>query len=292
MNRIITSVTTLAVLGGVALSPLGARAEEGVRANVSTETQARPGFLGIFNIGGRGEVKVRPESMATTTREEKRTEQAEKREQKIEVRSDAAVDARIGMLEKLEVRITEMKRLTEEQKSELTAKVTAQITALTELKGRIADGTASTTRAELKNLREFRAFSVVAPQAAITAAADRTLLIVAQLEAVGTKIDARIETAAAAGKDVSAMERALTAYNSHVADAKVLAQDAINLVKNLKTDSTEGNVVSANVEVLKEAREKIRLATQELREARSALKTILDGVKGTEASVEASVEVR
>ncbi len=212
---------------------------------------------------------------------------------KIRARGDSEIDARITNLDKIIARLGDATRLSPEAKASLNAQLTAQITALTNLKAQIDSGATTTLKANTESItKNFRIYSLVLPKAAITAAADRIMTIVAQMETLSGKITARITAASAAGATVTAATAAHADFDAKVADAKLQAQAAANEVVNLSADAGATTTAAANTAALKDAKTKIDAAQADVKAARKDIGTILAALKGTgeiEATSTASV---
>ncbi len=238
----------------------------------------RPGIEDRFRMGNGSSTMGRP---ASTTRPER--EHMEKPERsgntaKMEARGGEKIDERIEKLQEQIARIAKMERLSDSQKASITAELNAQIVALTSLKASI--GT-ETDPAKLKELTQsitkaYRVYAVTMPKAAITAASDRIMKVVAQMEAFTVKLEARISTSTS-----TEATAALIDFKAKVADAKVQAQAGASLVANLSADNGDATVAASNTAALKSAKEKIDLAQKDLKDARKDIGIMLKSVKGT-----------
>lgn len=206
---------------------------------------------------------------------------------------DASIDARIAAMTKLIARLGEAQRLTTDAKTSLTASLNAQIDALKTLKVKIDAGATTTLKDDLGSItKDFRVYALVMPKAAITAAADRIMTVVGQMEAVSSKVKARIDAASAAGTDVAASQTAYADFTAKIGDAKVQAQAAVSLIANLSVDGGDKAKMDANTAALKSAKAKIDAAQADLKAARADLGTILKNIKGTgEVKADASASV-
>ncbi len=222
---------------------------------------------------------TRPERMGSTTREERKAEAVGK----VQDKGGEKIDERIKRMQEQLARISKMERLSDEQKASISAEINAQITALTELKAKIATETSTTTLKELTQsiTKSYRVYAVTMPKAAITAAADRIMTVVAQMESLSTKLSARIDAAKTAGTEVTAAETAYADFTAKIADAKVQAQAAASAVAGLSADNGDTAVQASNAEALKAAKAKIDAAQEDLKAARKDVDTILKAVKGT-----------
>ncbi|MDB5265627.1 MAG: hypothetical protein JWM39_340 [Parcubacteria group bacterium] len=196
-------------------------------------------------------------------------------------RGDAEVDGRIANLTKMIARLGDAQRLSSDAKASLTASLNAQIASLTNLKTDIDTGASTTLKTDDQSItKDFRVYALVMPQAAINAASDRIMTLVADMQALSAKISTRISAASAAGADVTAATAAHTDFDAKVADASVQAQAAVSEVVNLKPDNGDTTILASNTASLKDAKTKIDAAQADLKAARADLATILKGVKG------------
>lgn len=217
-----------------------------------------------------------------------------------------AVEARVRLLEKLEDRITHMKRLSDSQKEALSAELSVQAHAFTEAMAKLKDGESTKSIiADVKAMHpEYRHLLLTLPKAALTAASGRVMTIAAQMEDFGEKLDARIDAAEDAGADVSAAEDAYADYTANIESARAHAQAALDILADLADDGAEGGAGSsasnsaesraANFEALQEAHAELRAARADLMEARADMAVIMRAVaKGNgEGHVDATIHAQ
>jgi len=192
-------------------------------------------------------------------------------------RATAEIDRRVASLQKLEARVQTMNRVSASSKTSLKASLDSQITVLTDLKAKIAaDTDDATLKADIQSItKSYRIYMLVMPQAAILATADRVMTTTDLMTELNTKLKTRIDAAATAGKDVSAVTTSYTSMQAHVADAKVHAQAAIDLSATLKADNGTDAVMTANQQALKDARAKLNAARDDLKAARKDAASIV-----------------
>ncbi len=276
----------------IAASPLAAFAEYSVDASTSVKTEAsvekKEGARGFMQgiearLDGRGKAEVdqkaRLEEKRGTTSPERDGRKGEKSNDiaVVKARATKEIDGRITRLNAQIARIGSMERLSAEQKASITAELNAQVTALTTLKATIAAETdIAAVKEDLKSVtKAYRVYAVTMPKAAITAASDRIMHIVAQMEGFATKLSARVTAAGS-----SEATAALSDFNLKVADAKVQAQAAASLVAGLSADNGDATIAASNTAALKSAKEKIDAAQADLKAARKDIGTILKAIKG------------
>ncbi len=306
MNK--TSLVLPLLIGALVVSPAAAYADHSqseeteATASVSASATVETGRPGVLNrLMDDHKDRPKPENMASGTAMHKermgsttRPAAGERKGQaieKVQEKGSEKIDERIARLKEQLTRISAMVRLSDDQKASISAEINAQITALTELKTKIASETSTTTLKELTQsiTKSYRVYAVTMPKAAITAAADRIMTVVAQMESLSTKISARIEAAKTAGVDVSAAETAYADFTAKIADAKTQAQAAASAVAGLSADNGDVNIQASNTEALKAAKTKIDAAQTDLKAARKDVDTILKAIKGKgEVKAEAS----
>lgn len=272
MTKHTKTLATLALTGAVTLSPMLALAD--VNANVTANASTSGNSL---DLGMHASTSADRKQ----DREQKWEEKQHDRIVKEQDRGDHLIDKRINTLQKLEERINDMKRLTADQKSSIIADLNAQISALTSLRTKLAGDTSTTTlRADLKTIApDYRVYILVLPRTEIVIAADRVMNIADEMSTDGAKLQARITAAQNAGVNVSAAQAAYADYNAKVADAKVQAQAAIDLVLKLNPDNGDKMVMAANTAALKSARTKLQAARTDLRNARHDMSKIMRTVR-------------
>ncbi|MDP2593773.1 MAG: hypothetical protein Q8P36_00315 [bacterium] len=272
------ALTASAIATMLLVLPALALAEEvGVsgRVDVSAST-TRPGPLERLK-GEQASTTIRVKVTASTTRPN-----SDDRIEKARERANQEIERRIANLNKLSGRISDMKRISTDQKSGLSAMIQVQIDALIALGVRIdSESATSSLKADIQSItKSYRIYALIMPQAALIASADRALAVATQMEAFSAKLSARIDAVATTGVDVSLLRDSLSDYNANVADAKVQAQAAISAVTALKPDNGDQAVFQANLAVLKSARAKVQAAQQGLVAARKDAKDIVKSIRG------------
>ena len=202
---------------------------------------------------------------------------------KAETRAKQEITRRIDALTKLATRVSEMKRLSDSEKSTLSANITAQINTLNTLEAKIAaDTDAATLKADVQSItKSYRIFALIIPQGAIAAAADRIEAIAASSTELSAKLSTRITAAGAAGKDTTAMTTSLSDMNAKIADANTQAQAAVSETASLQPDNGDKTVMTSNTAALKDARSKIQAAEKDLKAAKADAESIVKAVKGS-----------
>jgi hypothetical protein len=205
---------------------------------------------------------------------------------KIIARSDAAITARIDALNKRLLRINEMKKVSDSEKGFATAQVQKQIDALTTLKIKIdADTDIATARDDAKKITEnYRIYALIIPQMSIIASADRISIIVDLVTTLETKLQSRITDAQNSGKDVTALQTALTDIGSKLTDAGAQVKTALSLVTSLSPDQGDATVAAANHTALLSAHTDIKAAMADIQAIRKDIDTIIKGLRAFNSS--------
>jgi hypothetical protein len=199
----------------------------------------------------------------------------------LRTKADQEIARRLASLNQLQTRIASMNKLSDAQKASLKTYLASQIEELNTLKTKIdAETDLAKLKEETKSITQsYRIFALVLPQGAVMAAGDRALALAKEMVDVGTKLNARIATAKAAGKDVAALEKTLTDYYAKIANAKTQAQAAVDAVSKLTPDGGDKAKMAANLKALKDARTKIQLAQQDFVAARKDANDILQALR-------------
>lgn len=245
--------------------------ERALKEKRGLEDRFRMGINGSSTIG-------RPASTTRPLKERVENDRKGEGFAKLQEHGGEKIDERIEKMQEQIARIAKMERLSDEQKASITAELNAQITALTSLKASIGTETDATKLKDLTHsiTKAYRVYAVTMPKAAITAASDRIMKVVAQMESFTVKLEARVTASSSA--DATA---ALADFKAKVADAKVQAQAAASLVAGLSADNGDAAIAASNTAALKSAKAKVDVAQADLKAARKDIGTILKAVKGT-----------
>ncbi len=139
---------------------------------------------------------------------------------------DCEIDRRLDTITKLTSKVTNNAALTDGDRSALLAQLSDDTTGLTALRAKIdAETDATALRADIKSIvTDYRIYLLVVPKVAEVIAADTELAAVNRFGTVDTKLQARIDAAKAAGKDVTTAQADLDAMNGDVAQVGPLVQ--------------------------------------------------------------------
>jgi hypothetical protein len=198
----------------------------------------------------------------------------------IQTKAGLAISNRIQDLQTLQSRINAMTRLSSTTKATLTTNITSEISRLTALRTKISSETGEALKADVKTITgSYRIYMMVIPQIRILAAADRAQTVAASMAELSVKLEARIVAAEAAGTVMTNERAALADMKLKIADAKVQATAATNLVVGLVPDEKDKAKMAANEQAIVAARAKLKIAHDDLKDAHKDAKIIVGEVK-------------
>ena len=208
----------------------------------------------------------------------------------LDAKADKETTVRIDALNALATRVNAMVHVSADQKSALSTSIAGEVSTLTSLDAKIkADTDATTKKADIASVtKSVRVYQLIVPQVRVAAAADRASTIGSMISAIGTKLQTRITAAAAAGKDVTALNASLSDMNAKIADAQAKSQAAASLVSGLVPDNGDATVEASNAAALKSAQADLKTAQQDYVAARKDVQDMLTGIKGTGATASVS----
>ena len=134
---------------------------------------------------------------------------------------DCMITRRLDYLSKASTRVQDSKVLTSGDQSALATILSNDTSGLTSLKGTLdAETTLTAVQSDLTSIvTEYRVFRLAARQVALVSEADAVSATVARYATVDTRLEARIQAAAAKGRNTTAASEALTAMNRAVSAA-------------------------------------------------------------------------
>ncbi len=247
-------------------------------------------FAGVALTAASVMPAMAQQTAASSTRTAARAMALEARIAKAKTHADQELDRRVTSLNALATRVNDMKKITDAQKSSLTAAITDQVNTVTALKAKIdADTDVATLRADIQSItKSYRIYALILPQASLVAAADRAMDVASSMSALAGKLQARISTLQTSGTDVTALQAAYADFNLKIADANTQANAAVTEAVSLKPDNGDKTVMAANVAALKDARKKVQAAQQDLVVARKDAETIVRGIRKDKGNASSS----
>ncbi len=134
---------------------------------------------------------------------------------------DCMIDQRLDYLSKASPLVQDSKVLTSGDQSALATILSNDTSGLTSLKGTLdAETTLAAVQRDLASIvSEYRVFALAARQVTLVSEADAVSATVARYATVDARLEARIQAAAAKGRNTSSASAALTAMNRAVARA-------------------------------------------------------------------------
>jgi ATP-dependent protease HslVU (ClpYQ) ATPase subunit len=140
-------------------------------------------------------------------------------------RGDAEIIRRLSTLQQLATLINNATHLSATDKTTLTNEVNAEISSLTTLKTKLdSEKTLTAARSDVRDIvTEYRVYALVAPKIHLIKQADDIQVANDRLTELAAKLQTRIATEKAAGKDVSALTTKLTDMNAQIAAAQNIA---------------------------------------------------------------------
>ncbi|MDB5224591.1 MAG: hypothetical protein JWO43_213 [Candidatus Adlerbacteria bacterium] len=205
-------------------------------------------------------------------------------------KADQEIDRRIAALNDLIGRIGQMTRVSATLKQGLTSNTQGQITALTTLKAKIDAGTdLATLKTDVQSVTSsYRTFALVAPQGRVSASADRVANVTIMMQALGAKLQLRLQAAQTAGNDVTAAAAALNDLGANLSDANTRAQAAINGIAPLTPDNGDATVKATNDKAFKTAQADLKTAQSDLVTGRKDIDVIIKALSTMHAAAAAT----
>ena len=268
----------LAVLGFAAFVPALALAQTSASVGTNLDASVVP-----TSASAGVHVKV----MASTTAETTKAATAK-------TKADEEISRRITSLNDLLTRVDAMTKVSDTLKANLASNVQTEITGFTALEAKIdADTDLPTLKTDVQSITQsYRIYMLVIPQGRITAAADRMATIINMMSTVGTKVEARINSAKAGGADTTALEASLTDFGTQLTSAQTHAQAAVGDVAPLTPDNGDKTIMASNDTAIKNAQGEIKAGQAALVAARKDMGTIIKGLAGLKVSASASTTVQ
>lgn len=167
----------------------------------------------------------------------------QRRMDNLKTRADNEINRRVTDLNDLISRINSMKHLSAANKTAFMNSIQTEIRSLNSLKAKVdADTDVTTLKADVQSIvTEYRVFLLYIPQIQLLSSADRMNDIAGKLNDLATKLQTRINTNQAAGKDVSALETLLKDMVAKIADANTQYNNIETTIITLLPKDYPGN---------------------------------------------------
>ena len=273
MKAVWAALGLSALVPALALAQVGATGQVDASANANvTPTSAA--------------LNLRAKVVASTTAESAKADKAKGK-------ADQEIARRIAALNAVLARVDAMVKVSDQVKANLKTNVQNEVSGFTQLQAKIdADADLSTLKTDVQSVTQsYRIFMLVIPQARITAAADRMATVINMMGELGTKLQARINSAKAAGSDTAALEAALADLGTKLTSAQGHAQTAVGDVISLAPDNGDKTVEASNDAAIKNGKDELKSGTSDLTAARKDIATIIKGLGSLKASASASTTV-
>lgn len=199
-----------------------------------------------------------------------------KRVQTIITKGSQEIDRRITTLNTLTNKITAATKLTAADKASIAAQVSTEITSLTALKTKLAaDTTLADAKADAQSIyTDYRVYALIVPKVRLVKTADDQQVVEVKLTALAAKLQTRLTSAKAAGKDTTSLQAQLDDLN-----AKVSAAQAISASIESKVIALQPSDYDSNHAVLSGDADQLKTAHSDNQAALTDAKAIVSGLK-------------
>jgi len=244
-----------------------AAAENSRRTAVLTQAAERKSAI-ISQSAARKSAVLTQAAARKETAASKAAERKEQRQEttleNLKKRSLAEIDRRIKSLNQIMTKVTELKKLSDEQKATITTQIQTEITNLTTLRAKIeAETDLEILKTDAKSIiSSYRVYALFIPKIHILTGAEATLTAIEKMTSAYTELNQRADDAAIGGSDTTQVELLLATMQTMITSATTDTNTAITTVAPLTPDGYPGNKTS-----LTAAREKLRSARSNLMDA-------------------------
>lgn len=204
------------------------------------------------------------------------------KETNLRTRADTEIQRRLTALQELLTKIGMLKHVPDANKTTYITQIQTEIASLTTLKTKIdAETNAAALKTEVQSIvTSYRVFALFMPQIRLLTAADSVSTVTDNLTTITGKLQTRISTLKASGKDTTTQEALLSDMQAKITDAKTLATAIIAEVGPLTPEGYPGNKTT-----LEDARKKLQSARQDLetaaQDARKIIQALIAGMGGS-----------
>jgi hypothetical protein len=175
----------------------------------------------------------------------------------IQTHGDAEISRRLTLLGTLNAKINATTKLTSSDKASLSAEVASEINGLTALKAKLdVETTVSAAVADAQSIvSDYRVFALIVPKISLIQAADDQQVVESKLIAFAAKLQTRLDSAKAKGKDTSSAQAQLDDLR-----AKVTASQAISLSVEAKVIVLQPTDYNSDHAILSGYRDQLKTA--------------------------------
>jgi hypothetical protein len=204
------------------------------------------------------------------------TESRADRVDAVKARAHEAIERRLQTLERLASRVRGSRPLSDAHRTALDELIESQRSGLTALDAKIqADTDAETLRADVRSIvTDYRVYLLTAPKVHLVICADTELAVAARLDEVAARLQAKVDEAEAAGKDVTAAQGHLDAMTAKVGEARTAASGVPDSVLPLVPQDYPDNEPTLDA-----ARASLQTGRTALREARELARQVVTDLR-------------
>jgi hypothetical protein len=191
-------------------------------------------------------------------------------------RGNSEIARRLTTLNALSAKVSSATKLTSADQASLSSEISTEVDGLTSLKTKLdADTTVSDAKTDAQAIIDgYRVYALIVPKVSLVKTADDQQVAEAKLSALSVKLQARISTAQAAGKNVASLQTELASLNSKVSAAQAISSSIESAVVNLVPSD-----YNTNHSVLSGDRNQLKTAQSDIQGALSTATTIITNLK-------------
>jgi cell pole-organizing protein PopZ len=196
----------------------------------------------------------------------------------VKTRAHEAINRRLETLARLAARVRDNRHLSDAHRVALSDLLEAQRRGLSALDEKIqADTGSETLKTDVKAIvTDYRVYLLTVPKVHLVIGADTELAAAAKLDEVATRLQAKVDEAAAAGEDVAEAQRHLDAMKGKDSETRTRASGVAGAVLPLVPQDYPGNkpVLEAGQTALKAGRSALHDAGRLARQVVADLKAL------------------
>jgi hypothetical protein len=194
----------------------------------------------------------------------------------LQERANREIDRRVSSLGKLNSKINNITKISDEQKKSLTDEILKNQRDLMMLKNRIAkDAELATLKNDVKSIVDsYKIYGVLIPKINLMASINRTDTARMKLSQLVIKLENQIKALKDNGKDVSTMESSLAEMKTSLGDAETKISGLQEKIMAVTPADYPGNKG-----VLTEGKNNLALAKKDIADARSDAGKIIEAMK-------------
>lgn len=191
-------------------------------------------------------------------------------------RADTEINRRLVALNNLTSKVSSLQKVSDGQKTAFVSEIQSNVTDLTTLKTRIdGDTDPETLKSDVQSIVDnYRIFALYIPKIHLLAGADVASDLAGSLGSLTIKLQNKIATDKAAGKNVTALQASLSDMQNKISDASNQAANLTDSVIQLVPSGYPGNSVN-----LSSARDMLKTARSDIQAARQDAQLIITGLK-------------